>query len=80
VSATDQGLTLVTTPHRCWPHDDRRVGFPRPDLVETSSRLTIEQLAELRGLEPGLQLVDVRSPAETTPGTIPGPARFRLWR
>src|SRR6202048_820848 len=43
----------------------------RPDLVETSSRLTIEQLAELRGLEPRLQLVDVRSPAETAGGTIP---------
>ena len=40
----------------------------RPDLVETSSRLTIEQLAELRGLEPDLQLVDVRSPAETAAG------------
>ena len=37
----------------------------RPDLIDKSSRLTIEQLAELRGLEPGLQLVDVRSPAET---------------
>jgi DMSO/TMAO reductase YedYZ molybdopterin-dependent catalytic subunit/rhodanese-related sulfurtransferase/glyoxylase-like metal-dependent hydrolase (beta-lactamase superfamily II) len=43
----------------------------RPDLVDTSSRLTIEQLAELRGLEPRLQLVDVRSPAETAGGTIP---------
>jgi DMSO/TMAO reductase YedYZ molybdopterin-dependent catalytic subunit/rhodanese-related sulfurtransferase/glyoxylase-like metal-dependent hydrolase (beta-lactamase superfamily II) len=43
----------------------------RPDLVETSSRLTIEQFAELRGLESGLQLVDVRSPAETANGTIP---------
>jgi|GEM_PF-18262 len=43
----------------------------RPDLVETSSRLSIEQLAELRGLEPHLQLVDVRSPAETAGGTIP---------
>ena len=26
----------------------------RPDLIDKSSRLTIEQLAELRGLEPGL--------------------------
>lgn len=43
----------------------------RPDLVETSSRLTIEQFAELRGLESGLQLVDVRSPGETANGTIP---------
>jgi hypothetical protein len=29
VSATDQRLTLVTTPHRCWPHDDRRPGLTR---------------------------------------------------
>ncbi|MUL84995.1 molybdopterin-dependent oxidoreductase [Mycobacterium sp. CBMA247] len=43
----------------------------RPDLVETTSRLTIEQLAELRGLEPHLQVVDVRSPGETAAGTIP---------
>ena len=39
-----------------------------PDLIETSSRLTIEQLAELRGLEPDLQLVDVRGPGETAGG------------
>ena len=50
----------------------------RPDLVETSSRLTIEQLAELRGLEPDLQLVDVRSPAETAEGTIPGAREIPL--
>jgi DMSO/TMAO reductase YedYZ molybdopterin-dependent catalytic subunit/rhodanese-related sulfurtransferase/glyoxylase-like metal-dependent hydrolase (beta-lactamase superfamily II) len=50
----------------------------RPDLVETSSRLTIEQLAELRGLEPGLQLVDVRSPGETASGTIPGAREIPL--
>ncbi|MEY2580482.1 MAG: hydroxyacylglutathione hydrolase [Ilumatobacteraceae bacterium] len=44
----------------------------RPDLIETSSRLTIEQLAELRGLEPDLQIVDVRGPGETGAGTLPG--------
>ncbi|MCU1430182.1 MAG: putative hydrolase [Actinomycetia bacterium] len=44
----------------------------RPDLIATSSRLTIEQLAELRGLEPALQVVDVRSPGETAAGTLPG--------
>jgi DMSO/TMAO reductase YedYZ molybdopterin-dependent catalytic subunit/rhodanese-related sulfurtransferase/glyoxylase-like metal-dependent hydrolase (beta-lactamase superfamily II) len=50
----------------------------RADLVEISSRLTIEQLAELRGLEPRLQLVDVRSPAETAGGTIPGAREIPL--
>ncbi|WP_308259464.1 MBL fold metallo-hydrolase [Pseudonocardia sp. H11422] len=44
----------------------------RPDLAEASSRLTIEQLAELRGLERGLQLIDVRNPGETAAGTVPG--------
>ena len=43
----------------------------RPELVQRSSRLSIGQLAELRGLEPELQLVDVRAAAETAGGTIP---------
>ena len=43
-----------------------------PGLAEASSRLTIEQLAELQRLEPALQLVDVRTPAETARGTLPG--------
>jgi DMSO/TMAO reductase YedYZ molybdopterin-dependent catalytic subunit/rhodanese-related sulfurtransferase/glyoxylase-like metal-dependent hydrolase (beta-lactamase superfamily II) len=50
----------------------------RPDLIEASSRLTIEQLAELRGLEPALQLVDVRSPGETAQGTLPGAREIPL--
>ncbi|HXY92631.1 MAG TPA: MBL fold metallo-hydrolase [Acidimicrobiia bacterium] len=44
----------------------------RPDLVERSSRVTIEQLAELRGLEPDLQVVDIRNPGETSTGVLPG--------
>jgi DMSO/TMAO reductase YedYZ molybdopterin-dependent catalytic subunit/rhodanese-related sulfurtransferase/glyoxylase-like metal-dependent hydrolase (beta-lactamase superfamily II) len=43
----------------------------RPELVEASSRFTIGQLAELQGLEPDLQLVDVRGAAETANGTLP---------
>ena len=50
----------------------------RPELIETSSRLTIEQLAELRGLEPGLQVVDVRGPGETVAGTLPGAREIHL--
>ena len=50
-----------------------------PDSTETSSRLTIEQFAELQGLEPDLQLIDVRTPAETAAGTLPGARRSR-WR
>jgi len=50
----------------------------RPELIEASSRLTIEQLAELQALEPSLQLVDVRSPAETAQGTLPGAREIPL--
>ena len=42
-----------------------------PELVECSSRLTIEQLAELIGLQPDLQIVDVRNRGESTTGTLP---------
>jgi DMSO/TMAO reductase YedYZ molybdopterin-dependent catalytic subunit/rhodanese-related sulfurtransferase len=43
-----------------------------PELAEASSRLSIEQLAEWQRLDPALQLVDVRTPAETGRGTLPG--------
>jgi rhodanese-related sulfurtransferase len=43
-----------------------------PDLVEASSRLTIEQLGKLLELEAGIQLVDVRSTGETAEGTLIG--------
>jgi DMSO/TMAO reductase YedYZ molybdopterin-dependent catalytic subunit/rhodanese-related sulfurtransferase len=49
-----------------------------PDLIEAGSRLTIEQLAELQRLEPALQLVDVRDPAETARGTLPGAREIPL--
>lgn len=50
--------------------DPAEVLMERPDLVETSSRVTIEQLAELLGLVPDIQLVDVRNPGETAAGTL----------
>jgi rhodanese-related sulfurtransferase/glyoxylase-like metal-dependent hydrolase (beta-lactamase superfamily II) len=50
----------------------------RADLIEASSRLTIEQLAELRGLVLTLQLVDVRNPGETRDGTLPGAREIPL--
>ena len=58
--------------------DPASVFAGRPELVERSSRLTIGQLAELRGLEPDLQLVDVRAAAETASGTIPGAIEIPL--
>jgi rhodanese-related sulfurtransferase len=58
--------------------DPARMFADRPELIETSSRLTIEQLAELRGLEPELQTLDVRSPNETAAGTLPGAREIPL--
>ena len=60
---------------------DRVVGYlgdplalymDRPDLVESSSRLTVDQLAELVGSEERLQMVDVRDPGETAGGVMAG--------
>jgi glyoxylase-like metal-dependent hydrolase (beta-lactamase superfamily II)/rhodanese-related sulfurtransferase len=50
--------------------DPRQLFLDRPDLVEASSRVTIEQLAELIRLMPTAQLVDVRNPRETAAGTL----------
>ena len=58
--------------------DPAAVFASRPDLIETSSRLTIEQLAELRGLEPDLQIVDIRGPGETVAGTLHGAREIPL--
>ena len=58
--------------------DPAQVFASRPELGTTSSRLTIEQLAELRGLEPDLQVVDVRGPGETAGGTLPGAREIPL--
>jgi len=62
--------------------DPASVFTARPELAERSSRLTIGQLAELAGLEPHLQLVDVRAAAETAAetatGTIPGAVEIPL--
>jgi DMSO/TMAO reductase YedYZ molybdopterin-dependent catalytic subunit len=49
-----------------------------PGLAGASSRLSIEQLAEWQRLEPALQLVDVRTPAETAQGTLPGAQEIPL--
>lgn len=43
-----------------------------PEVVEASSRVTVEQLVELRRSAPHLQLVDVRNPGEAAGGAVPG--------
>jgi rhodanese-related sulfurtransferase len=58
--------------------DTSDVLVSRPDLVERSSRLTIEQLAEIRGLEPDLQIVDIRNPTETHAGMLPDAVEMPL--
>jgi glyoxylase-like metal-dependent hydrolase (beta-lactamase superfamily II)/rhodanese-related sulfurtransferase len=50
----------------------------RPELHETSSRLTLEQLAELQSRGPDIQLVDVRNHGETAQGTIVGAREIPL--
>ena len=50
----------------------------RPELHETSSRLTVEQLAELQSRGPDIQLVDVRNQSETAQGTIVGARQIPL--
>lgn len=55
-----------------------RVFHERPELVEPSSRLTIEQLAERRVDLSSLTLIDVRGPGETAAGTIPGALEISL--
>jgi rhodanese-related sulfurtransferase/glyoxylase-like metal-dependent hydrolase (beta-lactamase superfamily II) len=58
--------------------DPNDVLVNHPELVERSSRLTIEQLAEISGLEPDLQLVDIRNPGETSAGVLPGAVEMPL--
>ena len=55
-----------------WLERPSELLIDRPDLVEATSRVTIEQLAELIGLVPGIQLVDVRNPGEAALGTLNG--------
>jgi len=58
--------------------DPLRVLVEHDDLVAPSSRLTVDEL-DARAREVGaLQLVDVRNPAETAGGTIPGAATIPL--
>jgi len=58
--------------------DPGRAYAARPEIAETSSRLTVAQLAERLEQEPSLQLVDVRAEGETAAGTIPGALEIPL--
>lgn len=52
--------------------DPNELFMERRDIIEASSRVTVEQLAELIGSVHDVQLVDVRNPGETSGGTLPG--------
>jgi hydroxyacylglutathione hydrolase len=52
--------------------DDPRIYIRRPQLIESSPRLTIDELITSLRTTPRLQLLDVRSPHETAGGTLPG--------
>jgi glyoxylase-like metal-dependent hydrolase (beta-lactamase superfamily II)/rhodanese-related sulfurtransferase len=60
--------------------DPRELFMDNPDLVEASSRVTVEQLAQLVGLVPDIQLVDVRNPGETAAGALTGARLIPLAR
>lgn len=49
-----------------------RVFATRPQLIETSSRLTVGQLSSLLDEDPPPQVIDIRGPAEISAGTLPG--------
>jgi rhodanese-related sulfurtransferase/glyoxylase-like metal-dependent hydrolase (beta-lactamase superfamily II) len=51
--------------------DEPGKALASPELVEHSSRITIEAFAELQHQEPELQLIDVRNPGETAEGVLP---------
>ena len=88
VHATEQPVILFGTPEQCHEARIRlaRVGVDQvtaevddifeldrhPELVETSSRLTVAQAAARIEETPDLQVVDVRSKGEHAGGALPG--------
>jgi rhodanese-related sulfurtransferase len=52
----------------------------RPDLAARATRLAAADLASWRDDEPGLQIVDVRNPAEQDAGIVPGAVSIPLAR
>lgn len=60
--------------------DVERVLADRPELAAQSIRLAACDVATWRGDEPGLQIVDVRNPAEQEAGIVPGARSIPLAR
>ena len=60
--------------------DVERILAERPDLAVPATRLAARDLASWRDDEPGLQIVDVRNPAEQQAGVVPGVVSIPLAR
>jgi hydroxyacylglutathione hydrolase len=60
--------------------DVERLLAERPDLAARSTRLAARDLASWSDDEPGLQIVDVRNPAEQEAGIVPGAVAIPLAR
>lgn len=60
--------------------DVERLLAERPDLAGRAARLAARDLASWRDGEPGLQVVDVRNPAEQEAGMVPGARGIPLAR
>ena len=58
--------------------DPVKVFLDHPDVVERSSRLTVDEFEARRRELPNLQIVDVRGPGETALGVIPGATLVQL--
>jgi hydroxyacylglutathione hydrolase len=58
--------------------DPVRVFLDHPDVVEQSSRLTVDEFEARRSELTNLQIVDVRGPGETALGVIPGATLVQL--
>jgi hydroxyacylglutathione hydrolase len=60
--------------------DVERLLADRPDLAATAARVAAADVASWRDDHPGLQVVDVRNPAEQEAGVLPGALRIPLAR
>jgi glyoxylase-like metal-dependent hydrolase (beta-lactamase superfamily II) len=94
VLATDQPVVLIGSPEQCAEARVRlsRVGVDliaaqlsdvheltaHPELMVSSSRLTVRQAVDVLAADPDLQVVDVRAPGEHAGGALPGAVNLNV--
>jgi hydroxyacylglutathione hydrolase len=92
--ATDQPVVLIGSEEQCAEARVRlsRVGVDliaaqlsnlhelvaHPELMVSSSRLTVRQAAEVIAANPDLQVIDVRAPGEHADGALPGAVNLNV--